>query len=166
MLHSIYEKIISWFIRLVWQTKISSKVDIREYHWYFQLFYYFLENSDLFQIKNPGHFFCKEVDSELSSIEHQHFQQLHDEINETFNKEQMVQVPYIPVTVSLYNTSPLYTVCPQVFHLGVHVPFYLHFWGVHPNFWGCYVPSNSSFGGTKKMNCIFSTQGRAPCCFL
>ena len=105
MLHSIYEKIISWFIRLVWQTKISSKVDIREYHWYFQLFYYFLENSDLFQIKNPGHFFCKEVDSELSSIEHQHFQQLHDEINEMFNKEQMVQVPYIPVTVSLYNIS-------------------------------------------------------------
>ena len=118
MLHSIYEKIISWFIRLVWQTKISSKVDIREYHWYFQLFYYFLENSDLFQIKNPGHFFCKEVDSELSSIEHQHFQQLHDEINEMFNKEQMVQVPYIPVTVSLYNTSPLYTVCPQVFSSG------------------------------------------------
>ena len=40
------------------------------------------------------------------------------------------------------------------------------FLGVHPNFWGCNVPSNSSFGGTKKMNCIFSTQGRAPCCFL
>jgi hypothetical protein len=30
--------------------------------------------------------------------------------------------------------------------------------GVHPNFWGCNVPSNSSFGGTKKMNCIFSIQ--------
>jgi hypothetical protein len=29
------------------------------------------------------------------------------------------------------------------------------FLGVHPNFWGCNVPSNSSFGGTKKMNCIF-----------
>ena len=28
------------------------------------------------------------------------------------------------------------------------VAFYLHFWG-------CNVPSNSSFGGTKKMNCIF-----------
>ena len=27
-------------------------------------------------------------------------------------------------------------------------------------------PLNSSFGGTKKMNCIFSTQGRAPCCFF
>ena len=47
----------------------------------------------------------------------------------------------------------------RFFHLGVHVPFYLHFWG-------CNVPSNSSFGGTKKINCIFSTQGRAPCCFL
>ena len=47
----------------------------------------------------------------------------------------------------------------RLFHLGVHVPFYLHFWG-------CNVPSNSSFGGTKKMNCIFSTQGCAPCCFL
>ena len=47
----------------------------------------------------------------------------------------------------------------RFFHLGLHVPFYLHFWG-------CNVPSNSSFGGTKKINCIFSTQGRAPCCFL
>ena len=46
----------------------------------------------------------------------------------------------------------------RFFHLGVHVPFYLHFWG-------CNVPSNSSFGDTKKMNCILSTQGRAPCCF-
>jgi hypothetical protein len=36
----------------------------------------------------------------------------------------------------------------RFFHLGVHVPFYLHFWG-------CNVLSNSSFGGTKKMNCIF-----------
>jgi hypothetical protein len=35
--------------------------------------------------------------------------------------------------------------------------------GVHPNFGGCNVPSNSSFGGTKKMNCIFSMQGRAFC---
>ena len=32
-----------------------------------------------------------------------------------------------------------------------------------PSFLGCNVPSNSSFGGTKKMNCIFSTQGRAFC---
>jgi hypothetical protein len=47
----------------------------------------------------------------------------------------------------------------RFFHLGVHVPFYLHFWG-------CNVPSNSSLGGTKKMNCIFSTQGHAPCCFF
>ena len=37
------------------------------------------------------------------------------------------------------------------------------FLGVHQHFWGCNVPSNSSFGGTKKMNCIFSTQGRAFC---
>ena len=37
------------------------------------------------------------------------------------------------------------------------------FLGVHQNFWGCNVPSNSSFGGTKKMNRIFSTQGRAFC---
>ena len=40
------------------------------------------------------------------------------------------------------------------------------FLGVHPNFWGCNVPSNSSFGGTKKINCVYSMQGRAPCCFL
>ena len=47
----------------------------------------------------------------------------------------------------------------RYFHLGVHVPFYLHFWGRT-------VHSNSSFGGTKKINCICSTQGRAPCCFF
>ena len=35
----------------------------------------------------------------------------------------------------------------RIFHLEVHVPFYLHFWGSN-------VPSNSSFGGTKKMSCI------------
>jgi hypothetical protein len=35
------------------------------------------------------------------------------------------------------------------------------FLGVHQHFWGCNVPSNSSFGGTKKMH--FSTQGRAFC---
>ena len=41
----------------------------------------------------------------------------------------------------------------RFFHLGVHVPFYLHFWG--------YI---QTFGGTKNMNCIFfSTQGRAFC---
>ena len=40
------------------------------------------------------------------------------------------------------------------------------FLGVHQHFWGCNVPSNSSFGDTQKMNCIFSTQGCAPCCFL
>ena len=47
----------------------------------------------------------------------------------------------------------------RFFHLRVHVRFYLHFWG-------CNVPSNSSFGGTKKINCIFFAQGRAPCCFF
>jgi hypothetical protein len=52
----------------------------------------------------------------------------------------------------------------RFFHLGVHVPFYLHFWGYIQIFGGAI--SNSSFGGTKKINCIFSTQGRAPCCFF
>ena len=47
------------------------------------------------------------------------------------------------------------TACSQVFHLGVHVPFYLHFWGYIQIFGGYNVPSNSSFRGTKKMNCIF-----------
>ena len=47
--------------------------------------------------------------------------------------------------------------------LWVHVPFYLHFWRYIQIFGGAI--SNSSFGGTKKINCIFSTQGRAPCCF-
>ena len=46
--------------------------------------------------------------------------------------------------------------CPQVFSSGGTCTLHLHFWG-------CNVPSNSSFGGTKKMNCIFSTQGRAFC---
>ena len=57
-------------------------------------------------------------------------------------------------------------VCPQVFSSGGTCTLLPSFLGVHPNFRGCNVPSNSSFGGTKKMNCIFSTQGRAPCCFL
>ena len=52
----------------------------------------------------------------------------------------------------------------RFFHLGVHVPFYLHFCG-YINIFGGTI-SNSSFGGTKKMNCIFPTQGRAPCCFF
>ena len=42
----------------------------------------------------------------------------------------------------------------RFFHLGVHVPFTFIFGG---------AISNSSLGGTKKMNCIFSTQGRAFC---
>jgi hypothetical protein len=53
----------------------------------------------------------------------------------------------------------------RFFHLGVHVPFYLHFWGYIQIFGGAMYPSNSSFEGTMKINCIFSTQGRAPCCF-
>ena len=56
--------------------------------------------------------------------------------------------------------------CPQVFSSGGTCTLLPSFLGVHPNFWGCNVPSNTSFGGTKKINCIFSTQGRAPCCFL
>jgi hypothetical protein len=43
-----------------------------------------------------------------------------------------------------------------------YIQYYL---GVHPNFWECNVPSNSSFGGTKKINCIFSTQGRVHAVF-
>ena len=58
------------------------------------------------------------------------------------------------------------TACPQVFSSGGTCTLLPSFLGVHPNFWGCNVPSNSSFGDTKKMNCIFSTQGHAPCCFL
>ena len=58
------------------------------------------------------------------------------------------------------------TVCPQVFSSGGTCTLLPSFLEVHLNFWGFNVPSNSSFGGTKKMNCIFSTQGRAPCCFF
>ena len=56
------------------------------------------------------------------------------------------------------------TACPQVFSSGGTCTLLPSFLGVHPNFWGCNVPSNASFGGTKKINCILSTQGRAPCC--
>jgi hypothetical protein len=55
--------------------------------------------------------------------------------------------------------------CPQVFSSEGTCTLLPSFLGVHPIFWGCNVPSNSSFGGTKKMNCIFSPQGHAPCCF-
>jgi hypothetical protein len=85
-------------------------------------------------------------------------------------------VPYIKLYGTgpfLYPTSILFiykiiwdAVCPQVFSSGGTCTLLPSFLWVHPNFWGCNVPSNSSFGGTKKMNCIFSTQGRAPCCFL
>ena len=39
----------------------------------------------------------------------------------------------------------------RFFHLGVHVPFYLHFWGYIQIFGGAMYPSNSSFGGTRKL---------------
>ena len=45
--------------------------------------------------------------------------------------------------------------CPQVYSSGGTCTLLPSFLGVHPNFWGCNVPFNSSFGGTKKMNCIF-----------
>ena len=60
----------------------------------------------------------------------------------------------------------LYQYAHRFFSSGGTCTLLPSFLGVHPNFWGCNVPSNSSFGGTKKMNCIFSTQGHAPCCFL
>jgi hypothetical protein len=41
----------------------------------------------------------------------------------------------------------------RFFHLGVHVPLYLHFWGYIQIFGGAI--SNSSFGGTKKFNWVF-----------
>ena len=50
------------------------------------------------------------------------------------------------------NTS---TACPQVFSSGGTCTLLPSFLGIHPNFWECNVPFNSSFGGTKKMYCIF-----------
>jgi hypothetical protein len=40
---------------------------------------------------------------------------------------------------------------PQVFSSGGTCTLLPSFLGVHPNFWGCNVPSNSSFGGTRKL---------------
>ena len=57
----------------------------------------------------------------------------------------------------------LLAACPQVFSSGGTCTLLPSFLGVHQNCWGCNVPSNSSFGGTKIINCIFSTQGRAFC---
>jgi hypothetical protein len=68
--------------------------------------------------------------------------------------------------IFVLTTTYTITVCPQVFSSGGTCTLLPSFLGVHTNFWGCYVPSNSSFGGTKEMNCIFSTHGRAPCCFF
>ena len=65
---------------------------------------------------------------------------------------------------NLYLLQFLNSMPTGFFHLGVHVPFYLHFWGYIQIFRGAI--SNSSFGGTQKINCIFSTQGLAPCCFF
>ncbi|XP_052060884.1 uncharacterized protein LOC127701133 isoform X2 [Mytilus californianus] len=48
------------------------------------------------EINSPGHFFCREIDSETASLEHQHFLQLQEELNQVFNQEQTVQQPYIP----------------------------------------------------------------------
>ncbi|CAC5374485.1 TDRD1_4_6_7 [Mytilus coruscus] len=48
------------------------------------------------EIKSPGHFFCREIDSETASLEHQHFLQLQEELNQVFNQEQTVQQSYIP----------------------------------------------------------------------
>ena len=76
----------------------------------------------------------------------------------------LMQLHVQQCTCSIY-TLYIPAVCPQVFSSGGTCTLLPSFLGVHPNFWGCNVPSNSSFGGTKKMNCIFSTQGRAPCCF-
>ena len=49
----------------------------------------------------------------------------------------------------------------RFFHLGVHVPFYLHFGGTSK-----FLEVQHSRVQRKCLNCIFSTQGRAPCCFL
>ena len=61
----------------------------------------------------------------------------------------------------------LFLVCTQhahrFFSSGGTCTLLPSFLGVHPNFGRCNVPSNSSFRGTKKINCIFSTQGRAFC---
>ena len=73
---------------------------------------------------------------------------------------------YTPLSQFLYTVlSRSIAACPQVFSSGGTCTLLPSFLGVHPHFLGCNVPSNSSFGGTKKINCIFSTQGRAPCCF-
>ena len=81
----------------------------------------------------------------------------------TEKDEILLKVALTTLTLTLQKKT---SVCPQVFSSGGTCTLLPSFLGVHPNFWGCNVPSNSSFGGTKEMNCIFSTQGRAPCCFF
>ena len=92
------------------------------------------------------------------------------EINNNFGYEKITQLvdniplnpnvlaeTFFPGLITFYAYAPcIYPACPQFFSFGGTCTLYLHFWG-------CNVPSNSSFGGTKKMNCIFSTQGRAFC---
>ena len=73
---------------------------------------------------------------------------------------------YTPVCHTKVDACNYIAACPQVFSSGGTCTLLPSFLGVHPNFWGCNVSSNSSFGGTKKINCIFSTQGHAPCCFF
>jgi hypothetical protein len=46
--------------------------------------------------------------------------------------------------------------CPQVFSSGGTCTLLPSLLGVHPNFWGCNVPSNSSFGGYKENELHFS----------
>jgi hypothetical protein len=49
-----------------------------------------------------------------------------------------------------------YSACPQVFSSGGTCTLLPSLLGVHPNFWGCNVPSNSSFGGYKENELHFS----------
>jgi hypothetical protein len=46
--------------------------------------------------------------------------------------------------------------CPQVFSSGGTCTLLPSLLGVHQNFWGCNVPSNSSFGGYKENELHFS----------
>ncbi|XP_076111418.1 uncharacterized protein LOC143079744 isoform X2 [Mytilus galloprovincialis] len=50
----------------------------------------------ILEINSPGHFFCREIDSETASFEHQHFLQLQEDLNQVYNQEQTVQQQYIP----------------------------------------------------------------------
>jgi hypothetical protein len=56
----------------------------------------------------------------------------------------------------LYYTCEQFTACPQVFSSGGTCTLLPSLLGVHQNFWGCNVPSNSSFGGYKENELHFS----------